>query len=496
MLEISGVSKNFGGVRALKNASVTFYDGEIHGVVGENGAGKSTLMKIISGVYGPDCGTIKIDGETVDFGAPVEAYSRGIRIVHQELSLIPSLSVAENVFIHRYRRGGFGKFVARREIERETKKMLAEWDIDVDPGRQVASVSMGVRQLVEIARELSTDGRIIIMDEPTSSLTQNEIVHLFRVVRMLKAKGYIVIFISHRLNEVIDLVDRITVLKDGEVMATRETKELDSNQICNLIAGKNINDLYPKATARMGEVALAGENLSGPGFSNIGFAVRRGEILGIAGLMGAGRSELLRSVFGANPLYAGTIYLNGKATRIRRPQQAIDFGICFLTESRSEEGIFAQLSVAKNIVMINIKEVVERLFLNARIIAEKTARQMKNLRIVSADPQKQLISQLSGGNQQKVILGRLLETRPQILLLDEPTRGVDIGNKTEIHKIMGRFVENGGALMVVSSEIDELVGICDRILILHEGECTGEFCREDFDKEAILRCMMGVAKAQ
>lgn len=494
MIEIKNISKSFRSVCVLKAINATFYDGEIHGLVGENGAGKSTLMKILSGVYIPDSGIVEIDGEPVAFSTPVDAYNRGIRIVHQELSLIKSLSIAENVFIHKYRNGSFTKIVDRKKLEQEAKQMLREWDIDIDPTEKVCNVSMAVRQLVEIARELSTSGRIIILDEPTSSLTQNEIQHLFRIVRLLKQKNYIVIFISHRLNEVIDLVDRITVLKDGEVMATKATNDLDSSQICNLIAGKDICDLYPKMESTISDVALEVKNLCGEGVNNISFKVRWGEIFGVAGLMGAGRSELIRTIFGANEQYSGEVYLEGRAIRVSHPQEAIDARLGFLTESRADEGIFPDLTVSENMIMINIGKVVERLFLSAAKIRAKTESAVKRLRIVSFDPYRQLISQLSGGNQQKVILGRLLGSNPRILLLDEPTRGVDIGNKTEIHKIMGQFVKDGGAVVMVSSEIDELLGISDRLLVLHEGNYAGEFERKDFNKEAILRCMMGVTK--
>lgn len=494
MLEVSNISKSFKGVQALKNVSITFLDGEIHGVVGENGAGKSTLMKIISGIYPPDSGTIKINGVTVSFANPIEAYNAGIRIVHQELSLIRSLTIAENIFIHKFRNGKAFKFIDRKKLELDAKNTLAEWGIDLDPSTMVGQVPMGLRQIVEIARELSTSGKIIILDEPTSSLTDKEIERLFKVIKLLRNKGYIIIFISHRLNEVIELADRITVLRDGEVITTDKTSNFSSDQICKLIAGKEINELFPKTNTNIGDIALEIKNLSGKGFNNISFTVRWGEILGIAGLMGAGRSELIRAIFGINEVYSGQIYLKGQQIKIKCPAEAIRRGIVLLSENRSEEGIFPDLSVAKNLVIIKLKEVFTNYLLNLAKLNKKTNYLVEKLGIVTHNPYTQVVSQLSGGNQQKVLFGRLLGSSPRILLLDEPTRGVDVVSKTEIHKIMGEFVKEGGAIVMVSSEINELIGICDRVVVLHEGEYMGTFAREQFEKEALLRCMMGVLK--
>jgi ABC-type sugar transport system ATPase subunit len=492
MLEVKEISKHFGGVQALKNVSVAFRDGEIHGIVGENGAGKSTLMKIISGVYPPDHGTIELDGAKVSFHTPIAAYNTGIRIVHQELSLIRSLSIAKNMFIHRFRRASPFRFVDEKRYEGDALEMLKEWEIHIDPSTMVSELSMGTRQLVEIARELSTGGKVIILDEPTSSLTYKEIGHLFNVLRLLRDKGYIVIFISHRLNEVSNLVDQVTVLRDGEKMATAETRNLDVDQICRLIACRDMSELFPKTEAAIREVALEAKNLSGEGFRNITFAVHWGEILGIAGLVGAGRSELIRAIYGVNEKSAGEIYLERQKVNIASPAQAIERKIGLLTEDRGAEGTFPELSVAKNLVVLKMKEVVKRLFLNDPAIREKTNTLVRKLGIVTYDPFLQVVSELSGGNQQKTVLARLIGSRPKILLLDEPTRGVDVASKTEIHRFMGQFVKEGGAIVMVSSELDELLGVCDRILVLHEGDFGGLFERNTFEKESILRCMMNV----
>jgi len=492
MLEVKEISKHFGGVQALKSVSVAFRDGEIHGIVGENGAGKSTLMKIISGVYPPDHGTVELNGAKVSFHTPVEAYNAGIRIVHQELSLIRSLSIAKNMFIHKFRGASAFRFVDEKKYEDDARAMLKEWEIDIAPSTMVSELSMGARQLVEIARELSTGGKVIILDEPTSSLTYKEIDHLFTVLRLLRDKGYVVIFISHRLNEVSNLVDQVTVLRDGEKMATAETRSLDVDQICRLIACRDMSELFPKTEATIRDVALEVKNLSGEGFRGISFQVHWGEILGIAGLVGAGRSELIRAIYGVNEKFGGEIHLEGQRIDIASPTEAIERRIGLLTEDRGAEGTFPDLSVAKNLIVLKMEEVIKGLFLNNQGIRQKADSLVKKLGIITYDPYVQIVSELSGGNQQKTVLGRLIGSRPRILLLDEPTRGVDIASKTEIHRFMGQFVREGGAIVMVSSELDELLGVSDRILVLHEGNFGGFFERNTFEKESILRCMMNV----
>lgn len=491
MLEVKDISKSFEGVHALKSVSMTFHDGEIHGLLGSNGAGKSTLMKIVSGVYPPDSGSIEINGKQADFGTPVDAYGAGIRIVHQELSLIRSLSIAENMFIHKFTNGSAFKYVNRKVHEEHARLVLSEWDVDADPSIKVAEVSMGIRQQVEIARELSTGGNTIILDEPTSSLTNKEIKQLFAFVRILRDKGLIVIFISHRLNEVTELVDRMTVLRDGEVVGTKQVKNIDASEFCNLVSGKNVNDLFPKMQAKIGSKALELTNFTGEGFRNINLEVKWGEIVGIAGLMGSGRSELLRAIFGIDEIISGELILEGKKSDFKSPWAAIRAGLALLSENRTEEGIFPDLCVSYNFIIMKLREYVSKIFLDPRKIDQKVARFIQKLNIISRSPQMQLISELSGGNQQKVVLGRLLGADPKILLLDEPTRGIDIANKIEIHKIMGEVVSHGGAIVMVSSELEELIGICDKILVLHEGVVNGMFRRIEFHRETILGCMMG-----
>lgn len=494
MLEVIDLSKDFRGVHALKKANATFYDGEIHGLVGENGAGKSTMMKIVGGLYPPASGMIKQDGQEVTFHNPHDAYNAGIRIVHQELSLIRSLSIAENIFIHKYEKGKVFRTVDRKQLVKDAEKMLDEWDIKVKASEKVSRISMGIRQLVEIARELTTGGKVIILDEPTSSLTISEIEKLFEIVRKLKQQGITVIFISHRLDEVTELVDRITVLRDGETIGSAPTKDMTPAEICNMIAGTDIKNLYPKIEADVQETTLETKNLSGIGFRDISLTIHKGEIVGLAGLVGAGRSEFCRAVFGLDPIHSGQIFIKGKEVKMKNVRVALKHKIALLSENREEEGIFPELNVAINTITLRIKNAVHKGFLRNLKMKEIADRMAAKLHIVSYDTMKQMISELSGGNQQKVLFGRLLALGPEILILDEPTRGVDIGNKTEIHRIMGEFVKNGGTVLMVSSELDEVFGISDRIYVLHEGDMVAELDRDDFVKDKTLKHMMGLTK--
>lgn len=492
MLEISNIKKNFGGVKALKGVSTKFYKGEIHGLVGENGAGKSTLMKIISGVYKPTAGEIFLAGKNVKFETPTEAYKAGIRIVYQELSLINSLTIAENVFIHDLGDGKIFKIIKRKELERKAENILREWGIEIKASKKINNVSIGIRQLIEIARELVAGGKIIILDEPTSSLTNKEIDHLFKVVRILNEKDFILVFISHRLDEIIDLADRITVLRDGEVVANSLVRDLTFKQICKSIAGEDINSLYPKIKTEIGKKVIETKNFSGEGFKNISIEVRKGEIVGLIGLVGAGRSELLRGIFGLDK-HKGDLYIEGVKVKLRTTGAAIRKGVVLLSENRTEE-VFPNLVVSKNIIVNKIKNAVKYGFLNSKLLAQISKKMVKKLNITTYDPMKQVISELSGGSQQKVIFARLLLLNKKVLLLDEPTKGIDVLAKAEIHKIIGEYVKDGGAVLVASSELNEIIGICDRAYILHEGELVKEVERKNFNKEVMLKCMMGLKR--
>jgi ABC-type sugar transport system ATPase subunit len=495
VIHCKDISKRFGGVKALENVDVHFRAREIHGLVGENGAGKSTLMKILAGVHQPDQGELLLEGKPIVCRNPKHARDQGIRIVYQELSLVPDLTVAENLYLHRFSAGGLAT-VKRRDLAREAKKLLGEWGLDIAPDARVESLPMGKRQLVEIAREVAKEGKVLILDEPTSSLTNPEIEHLFEVLARLKSLQMAIVFISHRLNEVMRVSDSITVLRNGRKVASNPVKGMTPEEVVTLIVGRDIKELYPKAQAGIGERILSVRDLCAPGFRDISFDLHRGEILGLAGLVGSGRSEVMRCLFGVNPRASGTVEYLGKPIQIRNPGQAIVNGLVMLPESRGDEGIFPQLTVAKNLIMMSLDQVTSAGWLKRNAIRNKVSHLVQELSVVTYDAHAQEVSQLSGGNQQKVVLGRLMGAGPTILLLDEPTRGVDVGTKAEIHRIMGKFVSRGNAVIMVSSEIHELISACDRLVVLCEGRQVCSMDRPDFDEKEILQCAMGLSNPQ
>ncbi len=495
MIHCKDISKSFGGVKALENVDIHFRAGEIHGLVGENGAGKSTLMKILAGVHQPDRGELLLEGKPIACRDPKHAHDLGIRIVYQELSLVPDLTVAENLYLHRFSAGGF-RMVNRRNLTGEATQLLGEWGLDIDPRSKVESLPMGKRQLVEIAREIAKAGKVLILDEPTSSLTDPEIEHLFTVLAKLKDLDMAIIFISHRLNEVMRMSDNITVLRNGRRVATYPAKNVTSDEVVSSIVGRDIKELYPKARTEIGEKILSVQNLSASGFQDVSFELHRGEILGLTGLVGSGRSEVLRCLFGLNQLKHGTIEYLGRPLRIKKPDQAIANGLVLLPESRGDEGIFPLLSVADNLIMMSLNQLSAAGWLKRDAIRKKVSRLSHELSVVTYNAYAQEISQLSGGNQQKVVLGRLMGAGPTVLLLDEPTRGVDVGTKAEIHRIMGTFVSQGNAVVLVSSEIHELISACDRLVVLCEGRQVGHYDRPEFDEKEILQCAMGLSIRQ
>jgi ABC-type sugar transport system ATPase subunit len=495
VIAVKNVSKHFGGIHALKGVSLEFPAGMIHGLVGENGAGKSTLMKILAGVYPPDEGVIFLNRQQIQPRDPKHARDLGIRIIYQELSLVPTLTVAENLFLHRFSTGGL-RPVNRRPLFKEAGQLLRDWDLDVAPEDRIEQLPMGKRQMVEIVREVAREGRVLILDEPTSSLTNHEIEYLFNSLKRLKQQQVAIIFISHRLDEVLRIADAVSVLRNGETVGTVPHEELTAQRIIALIVGRELKDLYPKADVEIGATLLKVEKLSGRGFTDVSFELRRGEILGIAGLIGAGRSELLRSLFGLNPVYSGRIFLDGSPIAATTPQQAIRHGLAMLSENRRDEGIFPELSVGKNLILMNLLRLSTAGWLRKERIAQAIQELVQRLSIATFNPKRQILSQLSGGNQQKVAIGRLLGADPRILLLDEPTRGVDVGTKAEIHRIMGNFVSHGRGILTVSSDIPELVGMCDRIIVLHQGAQVGHFPRNRFKEEAILQCALGLETRQ
>jgi ABC-type sugar transport system ATPase subunit len=446
-------------------------------------------MKLLAGVHQPDSGQLRIDGEPVQLRDPRDAYERGIRIVHQELSLVPALTVAENLYLHRFAAGGL-RTVDRAGLAREAAGLLGEWGLEIDARARIESLPMGKRQLVEIAREVAKKGRCLILDEPTSSLTNPEIEHLFDVLGRLKRSGMSVVFISHRTGEVLRVSDRVTVLRNGRRVDTRRADALTPAEMVTLIVGREVRELFPKRAVPIGEPVLAVRNLTARGVHDVSLDLRSGEILGIGGLNGAGRSELLRALFGMNPITGGTVEVFGRRARPRSASEALALGFALLSESRADEGVFPELGVHTNLVLMALDRVAPRGWVSPPRARATASELVERLRVVTRDG-SQLVRELSGGNQQKVVLGRLLGSRPRILLLDEPTRGVDVGTKAEIHRIIGDFVAQGNAVVVVSSDVAELQGTCDRIVVLYQGRVQGRFERQDFNEEGILQCAMG-----
>jgi ribose transport system ATP-binding protein len=493
MLEIRAVSKQFPGVRALHDVSFDIARGEVHALIGENGAGKSTLMKLLSGVYTDFQGELLLDGQPLHLTSPRDAQRRGIATIHQELNLIPELTVAENIFLGREPRTPAG-LLDVGHMERESRVLLDRLSLPIPVDRQVKWLRVGEQQLVEVAKALSLDARLLILDEPTSALSQAEIDRLFAMIAALQDHGVTMIYISHKLDEIFRIADRITVLRDGEWIGTLPVGEADPQTLIRMMVGRNLSELFPKEVAAEGDEVLRVENLSllsngerGRTLHDISFRLRRGEILGVAGLMGAGRTELLETVFGVHPpqRVRGTIALDGRARRFASPADAIRAGLAFVTEDRKTQSLILQLSVAHNLTLAALSRFMRLNIIRRREEHAAVHRAIDQLRIKT--PSSSIaVDKLSGGNQQKVVLAKCLLTRPRVLLLDEPTRGIDIGAKAEIYGLISQLAQDGAAIVMASSELPELLAMCDRILVLCEGRLTAELTRDAATQERIM----------
>jgi ribose transport system ATP-binding protein len=492
LLELEGISKSFPGVRALHNVHMEVRRGEVHALVGENGAGKSTLMKILSGAYARDAGEIYWEGRPIVIHNPREAQDLGIGIIYQEFNLVPQLSIAENVWISREPfRNRTLQLIDWKEMRRRTQALLEELHLPLDPRRSVAGLGVAQQQMVEIAKALSLDAKLLIMDEPTSALTGTEISQLFMLIRRLKARGVSVVFISHHLEEVFQICDRGTVLRDGEYIDTVDLAQVTKEDIIRLMVGRNLDQQYPKMPARRGEEALRVEGLNREGvLHDISFTAYTGEILGVAGLVGAGRTELMRAVFGADPIHSGRVYIFGKETAVKSPPVAIRAGVGLLPEDRKQQGLVLMLSVLHNMSMASLDRLTTRLLLRLGDERKHAADFVEKLRIATPSINQQ-VQYLSGGNQQKVVLAKWLASQSKILIFDEPTRGIDVGAKVEVYNLMNNLVQNGVAVIMVSSEMPELLGMSDRILVMHEGRIAAEMSRHDANQEKVLAAAMG-----
>ena len=483
--EMTGITKRFPGVLALNDVHLNLRPGSVHSLMGENGAGKSTLMKILAGVYTLDEGQILINGNQVKIANPLDGLANGISMIHQELMFIPELTAAENIYLGRELRTKAG-LVSKKLMIAETQRVFDRWNINIDPSAQMKNLSVAQAQMVEIAKAIAFKSKIIIMDEPTSAITEREVARLHEMIRDLRSAGTAIVYITHKMDEVFAISDEVTVFRDGTWVATEKAANMNRDKLISLMVGRELNQLFPKADAKIGEVILEVEGLSrGRLVKNVSFNLRRGEILGIAGLMGSGRSEVLETLFGIYPAESGTVKVKGQVVKIREPFQAIDAGIGLLTEDRKKTGIMPVLSVRDNMSMAAIKRfslmgVLRRPMIDRECEAQRSALALKT---PSLD---QLIQNLSGGNQQKVLLSRWLLTDPDILIIDEPTRGIDVGAKSEIHRLMGDLAKQGKAIIMVSSEMPEILGMSDRVVVMCEGQMVGEVSRKDATQEKIM----------
>jgi len=485
LLKMEGIEKFFPGVHALDNCQFELYPGEVHALVGENGAGKSTLMKVLNGIYKRDAGTILYRGEPVELTSPLDAMRHGIGMIHQELNLMPDLTVAENIFIGKE----FTRFLFldRGRANREAKRLLDSLNLDISPTIQVKKLSVAKQQMVEIAKALSDNSELLVMDEPTAALTESEIAELFKFIRELKAAGKGIIYISHRLEELWEITDRITVLRDGQYIATSDTDKITRREVVTMMVNRVITE-DRKLESRVdpdAPVVLEARGLVAPGVKDVSFTLRRGEILGFAGLMGAGRTETMRALFGADIASKGEIFLNGQKITIKNPGDAVSSGIGYLSEDRKAFGLAIGLSVRNNVIMAAIDEFTKGIFMDDAK-ADKAAHEYIGRLSIKTPSTGQLVRNLSGGNQQKIVLAKWLIRNCDILIFDEPTRGIDVGAKSEIYQLMNQLAELGKSIVMISSEMPELLRMADRIVVMCEGVVTGELDIADATQEKIM----------
>ncbi|WP_229078065.1 sugar ABC transporter ATP-binding protein [Enterococcus sp. 1001283B150225_161107_E12] len=486
ILDMKDVSKNFGPVQALKNAALHLKKGEVHALMGENGAGKSTLMKILTGIHGKDTGSIVYNGAEVAFKSPKESMDAGVVIVHQELNMINHLTVAQNVFIGRESMTGF--FTNDDEINKQTQALFDRLNMDIDPKEKVGNLTVGKMQMVEIAKAISMNAKIVVFDEPTAALTDSEIKELFKIIDDLKKRQIGIVYISHRMDEIKQITDRVTVMRDGEYIGTIDTKSSTKDEIINMMVGRVIYE-DPKSQSEIpddAETVLEVKNLSiGKRVKDLNFQLKKGEILGFSGLMGAGRTEMARLIFGADTRDSGQIFIHGEKVEIQEPKDAVAHGIGYLSEDRKQYGVIVGMSVADNIVMTDLDKYVRGALIDDRAIEQESKKYIKSLQIKTPSG-KQLIRNLSGGNQQKVVIAKWLEQNSDILIFDEPTRGIDVGAKSDIYELMTELTKMGKSIIMISSELTEILRMSDRVIVMCEGKKTAELAISEATQEKIL----------
>ncbi|MEF9916710.1 MAG: sugar ABC transporter ATP-binding protein [Lachnospiraceae bacterium] len=492
MLEMKNITKHFGGVKALTDVSLSVKKGEVHALIGENGAGKSTLMKILSGAYQRDSGEVIVDGTVANIHAPKDAKDLGIAVIYQEFMLAPDLTVAENIFIDKLSAGKMT--INWKQLKLQAKEQLCKLGFDdIDPGARVGNLSVAYQQVVEICKCLTRDAKILVLDEPTAVLTFSEIEKLFGVIRKLSSEGVSIVYISHRLEEIFQLSDNITILKDGTYVATVLTKSIDKQKLVNMMVGRELTQLFPKRNAAIGEVVLKVDHLNaGKLVNNISFHVKAGEVLGFSGLVGAGRTETMRAIFGADKKISGKINYFGKDVDFKDPRQAIDSGFGLLPEDRKKQGLLLEQSIRMNATLASLRKITNKL----GIINHKKEKEYVKTLLASVSTKygsaEDNVNSLSGGNQQKIALAKWLSADCKCIVFDEPTRGVDVGAKTEIYKIINSLAESGVAIIMISSEMPEIIGMCDRAIIMRQGEIAGELDKSELAENNLIKYAMGV----
>jgi inositol transport system ATP-binding protein len=486
LLEVADVRKEFPGVVALDNVHLKLKRGTVHALMGENGAGKSTLMKILAGIYTPDKGTFKLKGQNIRLTSPLDALENGIAMIHQELNLMNPMTVAENIWIRREPKNRIG-LIDHGRMNSMTADLFRRLDIDIDPEIKIGKLSVASRQMVEIAKAVSFNSDVLIMDEPTSALTEREVNHLFRIIRSLKAEGKGIIYITHKMNELFEIADEVSIFRDGQYIATNAASEVTRDDIIRMMVGREITQMFPKETVPIGDVVLSVKGLTlNRVFQDVSFELRAGEILGLAGLVGSGRSNVAETIFGVTPADAGEIEIHGKPVKVTSPAVAMKHGMAFLTEDRKETGCFLLLDIQENAQMAVLQNRYSKFgFVQQRKLARDATTMTNRMRVRTPDMHERILN-LSGGNQQKVLIARWLMTDPKILILDEPTRGIDVGAKAEIHKLISQLAGQGVAVIMISSEMPEVLGMSDRIMVLHEGRMTGILDRKDADQVKIM----------